>query len=1157
MGATDYMDFEIQFRTAKQRSDDGLQSTHDVSATINGGGSWRGESVIDLKALGTIESDPAVYGQRLAELLLPPPLNLALARARSATDRPVRIRLRLETGQNGERGNHHLLRWERASLAANGQVWPLAITPTLPFSRYIPIQALDPDLSDDASLRLLLAFANPTGLPTELHPVDVETALAQLLDELTPLVQTKRFKLTVMPGRASVSEAMHKRLADLDAEVITGFTQRETIASALERCQGLHLVAHGMFNPDSGHGALLLEDATGARVFARDDELNAWFNPGLRFVVLQACQSAVEAPPGGPPLAGIAPQLVALGVPAVVAMQDFVPMDDAGTFAATFYRSLMRNGIVDSAVNDGRQALFRKKQDDSYTIPVLFMRLRSGLLWSPDPLRIAVRARLSEIDRDSASELPLRAILSLRHDLEYDPDVGPPGALFDMPAKLAQVCEPDTACVVLVGSRGMAKGAQLRWLYRTAAERFLDDDATAPAPVMLTAREILEQTSVSTAIDHRLSANLPAGTRVDWKNRPLLLIVDGDEEIGEDQQAEVLARLNDFLKRTPQRLVLTLDERTKHIWNTDIQPTAVLVTRPMEFERVLKFLKQQNTDEAQQLLDVVERRQCRDIAGTPWLLERMVSLTARRVTFDSRATLLGRIASECFTTTPSAGIPRQSAERALEQIAWTMQSARTPALGGGELYDILSRARGNREFRMADLLNYLIQSSVLALAGEDAVRFRYQSLQAYYAARHLIRLPAAEQQRVLEDITASLGRLSRARWWEKTLITLTGLEASARERILNTILAGSPLVEGEQVYIAARCYVDTRNPDEPPNSVVDQLADALIWRSHPGNLRPYADRRRAALALSELRHPNAVPHFVSLAAEQIAPGWTVGKRYDFSGIRLIATKGLLLMREVASEHVQTHKPELASVIYAWWQAYESSDVTPLIEILRKNDAATSPIAAFALALFDSDAARQPLIAAFGERRTDRDVGWAVADALATLDPVWVTREVIEPRLGKVEDPRVPYLIGRTGMAGEYPKLREYLDQCIRTGAPAVQARAIRALGELKDPGVKPLCEAIALEDWQKAKELGLKVPASPDPEDLSRLSNASFESLRSVGDLTSVEALRKARQSPSMTITLRQLSFDVAEEIYWQITGGLSRETFDPTGRPATSERRP
>ena len=188
---------------------------------------------------------------------------VALGKARSATDRPVRIRLLLETGPNGERENQHLLRWERASISANGQVWPLAITPSLPFSRYIPIQSIDPDLSDDTALRLLVAFANPTGLPDDLQPVKVEADLGQLLDQLAPLVQTKRFKLTIIPGRTGVSEAMLQRLAALDAEVISGPTQRETIAAALDRCQALHLVAHGTFKASTGHGALLLEDATG------------------------------------------------------------------------------------------------------------------------------------------------------------------------------------------------------------------------------------------------------------------------------------------------------------------------------------------------------------------------------------------------------------------------------------------------------------------------------------------------------------------------------------------------------------------------------------------------------------------------------------------------------------------------------------------------------------------------------------------------------------------------------------------------------------------------------------------------------------------------------------------------------------------------------
>ena len=64
-------------------------------------------------------------------------------------------------------------------------------------------------------------------------------------------------------------------------------------------------------------------------------------------------------------------------------------------------------------------------------------------------------------------------------------------------------------------------------------------------------------------------------------------------------------------------------------------------------------------------------------------------------------------------------------------------------------------------------------------------------------------------------------------------------------------------------------------------------------------------------------------------------------------------------------------------------------------------------------------------------------------------------------------------------------------------------------------------------------------------EDLSRLRNAAIDSLRDVGTEESIHTLRKARLGAGMTMTLRQLSFDVAEDIYWQLTGGLSKESFD------------
>jgi hypothetical protein len=1145
-----YTDLQIQFRMAVQQPEGSLATTHEVRATIDGGGGWRGESTVDLAALGTLDGDPAAYGRRLGELLLPQQVMSAFARARGVTDRPVRIRLLLEMGANGERQSQHFLRWERAMLALNGQTWPLAIAPALPFSRYIPTESVDPDLSGDSVLRLLVAFASPTGLPPELHPVEVESDLSALLDELAPLVRTRRFKLTVLPGRTGVSGPLRDRLTELGAEVLEGSTRKETIGDALNQCQGLHLVAHGTYNAATGRGAVLLEDAKGGRAFAVDDDLNAWIGPGLRFVFLQSCQSAAPTP-GQPPFVGIGPTLVRLGVPAVVAMQDFVPMDDARVFAAAFYRSLMRAGVVDTAVNEARQAIFRKKQDDSYSIPVLFMRLRNGLLWQPDPLRNAVRARMADLEEQQDIELPLRAVLSLRRSLDYDTEAGPAGALFDMPAKLAEVAQAANACVLLVGPRGMAKGAQLRSLYRDCARRFLDDETAAPAPVLLTCRQILDTGSVAAAIDQALAKDADV-TRVEWDDRELLLIVDGDEDVGEDRLADVLGRLKEFQQRQRRRMVFSLDERSRDRWDFELEPTAILVARPMQLERVLLFLKQMDKPEAQQLCEVIELRQCRDIAGVPWLLDRMIALARRKVTFDSRATLLSRIAGECLTSVSSAGIPRQCAERALEHIAWHMLSNRETALGGAELYEVLSRARGNREFRLIDLQELLIRSGVLATAGEDAVRIRYQSLMAYYAAQHLMRVPAAERQHLLEDITASLGRLARARWWEKTLITLTGLDVRGREHIISTILAGSPLVEGEQLYIAARCYTDSRDPKKPPDGVVDQIADALIWRSHPGNLRPYSDRRRAALALAEIRHPNAVPHFVSLATDQLAQSWGGGKRYELSGMRLIATNGLVLMREAATEYVNANRPELAAVMNAWWEAYQTSDLEPLIRELNKIDPATSPIAAFAIGLFDSEPAKTLLLGAFDDERMYGDLGWAIADTFAMLDPTWVAGQVVEPRLHQFEDPRIPYLIGRTGMTGEQPQQHQYLKDCFSRGTIPVQARAIRALGELKDDTVRELCEAIVMEDWDAVRRLGLTLAATPGPEDLNRLRNAALEALRDVGNPSSIETLRIARQQPSMSITFRQLTFDVAEDIYWRVTGGLSKETFDPQEKAAS-----
>ena len=59
-----------------------------------------------------------------------------------------------------------------------------------------------------------------------------------------------------------------------------------------------------------------------------------------------------------------------------------------------------------------------------------------------------------------------------------------------------------------------------------------------------------------------------------------------------------------------------------------------------------------------------------------------------------------------------------------------------------------------------------------------------------------------------------------------------------------------------------------------------------------------------------------------------------------------------------------------------------------------------------------------------------------------------------------------------------------------------------------------------------------------------------MESLREIGDAESIAALRAARQQAvGMTITLRQLSFDVAEDIYWRLTERPVPETASTRAR--------
>lgn len=108
----------------------------------------------------------------------------------------------------------------------------------------------------------------------------------------------------------------------------------------------------------------------------------------LRLVVLNACFTARE--PSRKAFSSMASQLVAHGVPAVVAMQ--TPIEDVAAIglAGTFYGNLAGEEPIDRVMTKVRQRMMIERETNkaSFSIPVLYMQTPDGLVFSlADPDR--------------------------------------------------------------------------------------------------------------------------------------------------------------------------------------------------------------------------------------------------------------------------------------------------------------------------------------------------------------------------------------------------------------------------------------------------------------------------------------------------------------------------------------------------------------------------------------------------------------------------------------------------------------------------------------------------------------------------------------------------------------------------------------------------
>jgi hypothetical protein len=254
----------------------------------------------------------------------------------------------------------HTLPWE---LLHDG-VALLSATAKTPFSRYLPVSLPWGGAVEARPIRVLVVISDPDDLASayDLAPLDVETE------------------------RALLSGALD---AVGDEEVVVDFMEPPITLARLEAAlrEGyhiLHYVGHGAYHRRREQAVLFLQDEAGETELVADDALVhmlARQDVRPRLIFLTACQSAKRAT--GDAFQGLAPKLVNIGVPAVVAMQDFVAVETARTLSATFYRRLLEDGQVDVALNAARSTLLSAGRPD-VAVPVLFMRLRSAQLWSAE-----------------------------------------------------------------------------------------------------------------------------------------------------------------------------------------------------------------------------------------------------------------------------------------------------------------------------------------------------------------------------------------------------------------------------------------------------------------------------------------------------------------------------------------------------------------------------------------------------------------------------------------------------------------------------------------------------------------------------------------------------------------------------------------------------
>jgi hypothetical protein len=273
---------------------------------------------------------------------------------------------------------------------------------------------------------------------------------------------------------------------------------------------------------------------------------------------------------------------------------------------------------------------------------------------------------------------------------------------------------------------------------------------------------------------------------------------------------------------------------------------------------------------------------------------------------------------------------------------------------------------------------------------------------------------------------------------------------------------------------------------------------------------------------------------------------------------------LLTMREETDQYVnewleskRASAPPAAAALRALIDHWRACDVNRLTHMFEHTTVPGLPaIVAFALGSIGREDNLHYLVAQVQNPNAESDTLWSIADSLLLFDPVQVTRLAVAPmRANPALHMQAAYMIGRLRVATRGDVDVQFLVSCLSSPNVTTRGIALKSLAQLGINDYREVCECITRNTWGRAAKCSeLVVPRKAGERAALRVY--ALESLRLIGNENSLAAIREARNwrpqsgaTDPETNQLLQLSYEVSEDIYWRLTGGLEGDFYEPTDR--------